>query len=154
MPKKERTAKSNGDKGKHAEKSGVKELVELGKTKGYVTYDDVNELLDEDITEEAEIEDVLITLREYQVEVRDEVQEAEPAAAPAARRRRAEGEAAEESESSSSSSADDGGTDYVRMYMRDMGSVPLLTREGEVAIAMRIEEGENAVFDHALVLGS
>src|SRR6185503_15074434 len=66
-------------------------------------------------------------------------------AAPATRRRRAEGEAAEESEAPS----DDGGTDYVRMYMRDMGAVPLLTREGEVAIAMRIEEGENAVFDHA-----
>jgi len=127
--------------GKAAEKSGVRELVELSKTKGYVTYDDVNELLDEEITEEADIEDVLLTLREYHVEVRDE---GEPATPVPGRRRRPEGEATEESET-----ADDGGTDYVRMYMRDMGAVPLLTREGEVAIAMRIEEGEDAVFDHA-----
>jgi len=97
--------------------SGVRELVELSKTKGYVTYDDVNELLDEDVTEEADIEDVLLTLREYHVEVRDE---AEPAAPEPGRRRRPEGEAAEEADSSPSSSSEDGGTDYVRMYMRDM----------------------------------
>jgi RNA polymerase primary sigma factor len=146
MPKKEKASKAedeNRKPAKGAEKSGVRELVELGKTKGYVTYDDVNELLDEEVTEESEIEDVLLTLREYHVEVRDE---AEPPAEQAGRRRRPEGEAAEASQEHE---AEDGGTDYVRMYMRDMGAVPLLTREGEVAIAMRIEQGENAVFDHA-----
>ena len=147
MSKKEKASKDEETPrlGKAAEKNGVRELVELSKTKGYVTYDDVNELLDEDVTEEADIEDVLVTLREYHVEVRDE---AEPAAPEPGRRRRPEGEAAEESESPAPVS-DDGGTDYVRIYMRDMGAVPLLTREGEVAIAMRIEEGENAVFAHA-----
>ena len=52
-----------------AEIGGVKELVKLGKEKGYVTYDDVNELLDDDVTEESDIEDVLVTLRESHVEV-------------------------------------------------------------------------------------
>ena len=148
MSKKEKASKDDETPklGKAGEKSGVRELVELSKTKGYVTYDDVNELLDEDVTEEADIEDVLLTLREYHVEVRDE---GEPAAPEPGRRRRPEGEAAEEAEPSSSAPSEDGGTDYVRMYMRDMGAVPLLTREGEVAIAMRIEQGEDAVFAHA-----
>jgi RNA polymerase primary sigma factor len=147
MSKKEKASKDEDtSKLGKAEKSGVRELVELGKAKGYVTYDDVNELLDEDVTEEADIEDVLLTLREYHVEVRDE---AEPPTPEPGRRRRPEGEAAEEAEAPASSSPEDGGTDYVRMYMRDMGAVPLLTREGEVTIAMRIEEGEDAVFAHA-----
>jgi RNA polymerase primary sigma factor len=146
MPRKEKASKldePSSAAAKGGEKNGVRELVELGKSKGYVTYDDVNELLDEDVTDEGDIEDVLLTLREYHVEVRDDN---EPAAQPTPRRPRAEGESAgEETEAAT----DEGGTDYVRMYMRDMGAVPLLTREGEVAIAMRIEEGEDAVFDHA-----
>ncbi len=123
-----------------ADIAGVKELVQLGKTKGYVTYDDVNELLDDAVTEEGDIEDVLITLRESHVEVReDEAPVADPL--PKVRRKpRA---------ASSDDDREDGGTDYVRMYMRDMGAVPLLTREGEVEIAKRIEAGENEVFEHA-----
>ena len=151
MPKKSTQAKEESErkkKGGGSEKSGVKELVELGKTKGFVTYDDVNELLDEDVTEEGDIEDVLLTLREYHVEVREDAET--PAQPAAARRRRADIESADEPASASTpSSSDEGGTDYVRMYMRDMGAVALLTREGEVAIAKRIEEGEEAVFDHA-----
>ncbi len=124
-----------------ADIAGVKELVELGKTKGYVTYDDVNELLDDAITEEGDIEDVLITLRESHVEVRED--EA-PVADPLPKVRRKSRAAA-----SADDDREDGGADYVRMYMRDMGAVPLLTREGEVEIAKRIEAGENEVFDHA-----
>jgi len=122
---------------------GVRELVELGKTKGYVTYDDVNELLDEGVTDEGDIEEVLSTLRESKVEVREENAAAAATEPPAPTpRRRAARETTTKSE-------DEGGTDYVRMYMRDMGSVPLLSREGEVAIAVRIEDGENEVFDYA-----
>jgi RNA polymerase primary sigma factor len=128
--------------------AGVEKLVKLGKSKGYVTYDDVNELLDEGITEENEIEDVLHTLKERQVEVRDNEEpavEVEPVRRRTTRRRKT----AESEGNSAQSGSEEGGTDYVRMYMRDMGAVPLLNREGEVAIAKRIEEGENEVFDLA-----
>jgi len=121
------------------EVSGVAELIKLGKSKGYVTYDDVNEMLDDDVTEEAEIEDVLTTLRESHVEIREEGDAAAEAATAARRKAPATGR---------EDTADaEGGADYVRMYMRDMGAVPLLDREGEVVIAKRIEQGELEVFD-------
>jgi len=126
------------------EVAGVEELIKLGKSKGYVTYDDVNELLDDDVTEESEIEDVLTTLRESHVEIREEG-DAAAEAASAARRQSTRADRGESADS-------EGGADYVRMYMRDMGAVPLLDREGEVAIAKRIEQGEMEVFD--LVFGS
>jgi RNA polymerase primary sigma factor len=123
-----------------AEIAGVEELVTLGKKKGFVTYDDVNELLDDDVTDGGDIDDVLHALRDRKVEVRDEnapeVPEPKPATRKAATARRTDTKA-----------TDEGGVDYVRMYMRDMGAVPLLTREGEVEIAKRIEEGEMRVFD-------
>jgi RNA polymerase primary sigma factor len=121
------------------EVSGVAELIKLGKSKGYVTYDDVNEMLDDDVTEESEIEDVLTTLRESHVEIREEGDAAAEAATAA--RRKAPATGREETADA------EGGADYVRMYMRDMGAVPLLDREGEVAIAKRIEQGEQEVFD-------
>jgi RNA polymerase primary sigma factor len=134
----ERKAKT-GKARETQELSGVEELIKLGKSKGYVTYDDVNELLDDDVTEESEIEDVLTTLRESHVEIREEGD----AAAEAAAATRRQAPAAGRGESTDT----DGGADYVRMYMRDMGAVPLLDREGEVAIAKRIEQGEAEVFD-------
>ena len=141
-------AAQNGTASEAKPTAGVEKLVKLGKSKGYVTYDDVNELLDEGITEENEIEDVLHTLKERQVEVRDNEEpavEVEPARRRTTRRRKA----GDSEGNSSQSGSEEGGTDYVRMYMRDMGAVPLLNREGEVAIAKRIEEGENEVFDLA-----
>ena len=136
--------KSKPSKGKDShEIGGVEELIKLGKAKGYVTYDEVNELLDDDVTDESDIEDVLTTLRESHVEVREEVEVTPEANAP----RRTPQPAGRESETEA-----EGGADYVRMYMRDMGAVPLLDREGEVTIAKRIEAGEMEVFD--LVFGS
>ncbi len=141
-------AAQNGAAPEEKPAAGVEKLVKLGKSKGYVTYDDVNELLDEGITEENEIEDVLHTLKERQVEVRDNEEpavEVEPVRRRTTRRRKT----GESEGNSAQSGSEEGGTDYVRMYMRDMGAVPLLNREGEVAIAKRIEEGENEVFDLA-----
>src|SRR6185369_17490256 len=92
---------------------GVRELLELGKTKGYVTLDDVHEALDPEMVEQDEILSVLAALREGHIEVRD-------GTATAAK---AEGaEPAEEREFETSDSV----ADYVRIYMRDMGAVPLL----------------------------
>ena len=138
----EKKSKPSKAKDSH-EIGGVEELIKLGKAKGYVTYDEVNELLDDDVTDESDIEDVLTTLRESHVEVREEVEVTPDVTAP----RRTAQPAGRESETDA-----EGGADYVRMYMRDMGAVPLLDREGEVTIAKRIESGENEVFD--LVFGS
>ncbi len=121
---------------------GFEELVKLGKDKGFVTYDEINEFLEDGVTDQADIEEVFAALRENKVELREDA-DAEPKAKapPKARTATRTREAADDSE------VEDRGVDYVRMYMRDMGSVQLLSREGEVAIAMRIEEGEGHVFD-------
>ncbi len=119
--------------GEDEEISGVRELLELGKSKGYVTLDDVHEALDPEMVEQEDILGVLATLREGHVEVRDGV--ARTAKADVA-------EPADEREFETSESV----ADYVRIYMRDMGAVPLLSREGEVTIARRIEEAEQRVF--------
>ena len=127
-------------KGAQEEVSAVEQLVQLGKEKGYVTFKDINASLDDDVIDEGEIEDVLSTLKDSQVEVRDDSDDAPSAPVKATTRRTTKTKRATES-------TDEGGADYVRMYMRDMGAVPLLNREGEVAIAKRIEEGEEEVFD-------
>ncbi|HEY2773089.1 MAG TPA: RNA polymerase sigma factor RpoD [Candidatus Binatia bacterium] len=122
--------------GDEDDSSGVRELLELGKSKGYVTLDDVHEALDPELVEQDEIMGVLAALREGHIEVRD--------GGPAAQKAEA-AEAADEREFETSESV----ADYVRIYMRDMGAVPLLSREGEVTIARRIEEAELRVFSLA-----
>jgi RNA polymerase primary sigma factor len=119
--------------GDDEEVSGVRELLELGKTKGYVTLDDVHEALDPEMVEQEDILGVLTLLREGHVEVRE-------GGATAAKAEAAE--VADEREFETSDSV----ADYVRIYMRDMGAVPLLSREGEVTIAKRIEDAEIRVF--------
>ncbi|HYC55021.1 MAG TPA: RNA polymerase sigma factor RpoD [Candidatus Binatia bacterium] len=117
------------------EVAGVRELLELGKTKGFVTLDEVNDVLDPEVVDQEDIESVLSALKEGHVEVRadaDVLPKVEPSvAAPAEEREVVEA---------------DHVADYVRMYMRDMGVVPLLSREGEVVIAKRIEDAELRVF--------
>ena len=116
---------------------GVKALLELGKHKGFVTLEDVDDLLDPTIVEQEDIEEVLTVLGDEKVEVRGEAEAPskdggdEAGAVP---EQRAAGEV-------------DQVADYVRMYMRDMGAVPLLSREGEVVIAKRIEAAELCVFE-------
>jgi RNA polymerase primary sigma factor len=118
----------------------VMELIALGKQKGYLLYDEVNDLLPADVQNSEEIEDILATIGTAGIEVVDETPKAAGIEHP-------EG------------GGDDGGDDEfelplgllektndpVRMYLREMGTVPLLTREGEVEIAKRIERGQNAV---------
>src|SRR5574339_312915 len=83
----------------------VRQLINIGKEKGYLLYDEVNELLPSEITSSDELDDLVNTFGSAGIEV----------------------------------------IDSVRMYLREMGTVPLLTREGEVEIARRIERGKLAV---------
>ena len=120
----------------------VRQLITIGKEKGYLLYDEVNELLPSEITSSDELDDLFNTFGSAGIEVidsdqkylRDDVKPID---------RTAEG--AEELELDLTPGALDKTNDPVRMYLREMGTVPLLTREGEVEIARRIERGKLAV---------
>src|SRR6516162_1997816 len=118
----------------------VRQLISIGKEKGYLLYDEVNELLPADITSSDELDDLFSTFGSAGIEVVD-----------SEKTYREEklldrtGEGAEELELDLTPGALDKTNDPVRMYLREMGTVPLLTREGEVEIARRIERGKLAV---------
>src|SRR6187431_850107 len=118
----------------------VRQLISIGKEKGYLLYDEVNELLPADITSSDELDDLFSTFGSAGIEVVDsEKTYREDKLLDRT------GEGAEELELDLTPGALDKTNDPVRMYLREMGTVPLLTREGEVAIAKRIERGKLAV---------
>ncbi|MBS3934662.1 MAG: RNA polymerase sigma factor RpoD, partial [Sulfuritalea sp.] len=125
-------------------RSRLKTLITLGKERGYLTYAEINDHLPDDIVDAEQIESIISTFNDMGIQVFDqapapeEILLAEQAAAPVDA-----AEAEEEAEQALSSVDAEFGrtTDPVRMYMREMGTVELLTREGEIEIAKRIEEG-------------
>jgi RNA polymerase primary sigma factor len=132
------------------ERSEVKALMERGREKGFLTYDEVNDALPSDIGSD-QIDDVMSMFGEHDIEVVDGAEKKMKLPDKPPEPEEKEAEKAEEKEEE-----DDAGygksNDPVRMYLRKMGSVSLLTREGEVEIAKRIEEGEKEVL--AAVLSS
>src|SRR3989440_357005 len=119
----------------------VRQLVNIGKEKGYLLYDEINELLPAEITSPDELDDLFNTFGSAGIEVIDSDQKY--LRDDKVIDRTAEG--AEELELDLTPGALDKTNDPVRMYLREMGTVPLLTREGEVEIARRIERGKLAV---------
>src|SRR5437867_11757372 len=119
----------------------VRQLISIGKEKGYLLYDEVNELLPSEITSSDELDDLFNTFGSAGIEVIDSDQKY--MRDEKVLDRTAEG--AEELELDLTPGALDKTNDPVRMYLREMGTVPLLTREGEVEIARRIERGKLAV---------
>src|SRR5437764_11713381 len=119
----------------------VRQLISIGKEKGYLLYDEVNELLPTEITSSEELDDLFNTFGSAVTEVIDSDQKYARDEKPIDRT----GEGAEEIELDLTPGALDKTNDPVRMYLREMGTVPLLTREGEVEIARRIERGKLAV---------
>jgi RNA polymerase primary sigma factor len=113
----------------------VRQLISIGKEKGYLLYDEVNDLLRSDITSPDELDDLFNTFGTAGIEVVDSEQ----------KYREDKQEAGDELELDLTPGALDKTNDPVRMYLREMGTVPLLTREGEVEIAKRIERGKRAV---------
>jgi RNA polymerase primary sigma factor len=117
----------------------VRQLINIGKEKGYLLYDEVNELLPADITSSEELDDLFSTFGNAGIEVID---------AESAKYREdklLDRPDADEVELDLTPGALDKTNDPVRMYLREMGTVPLLTREGEVEIAKRIERGKLTV---------
>ena len=118
----------------------VRQLIEIGKEKGYLLYDEVNELLPPDITTSDELDELFTAFGNAGIEVVDSEQKYRE---NKALDRRSEG--SDDIELDLTPSAIDKTNDPVRMYLREMGTVPLLTREGEVEIAKRIERGKLSI---------
>ena len=127
-----------------ARRTRLKNLIKLGKERGFLTYAEINDHLPDDMVDAEQIESIISTFNDMGIQVYDEapdadallISESAPAGVP-------DEDAEEEAEAALSTVDPEFGrtTDPVRMYMREMGSVELLTREGEIEIAKRIEDG-------------
>ena len=120
----------------------VKRLIARGKERGYITFDELNTVLPPEHNSSEQIEDVMANFNEMGIQVveAEEAEEGEPAPAKVEKAEEAE----EEEQTGNIDEASLGRTDDpVRMYLREMGSVELLSREGEIAIAKRIEAGRD-----------
>ncbi|MBZ5502618.1 MAG: RNA polymerase sigma factor RpoD [Acidobacteriia bacterium] len=124
----------------------VRQLIAMGKERGYLLYDEVNDILPPEVHSSEEIDDLLSTFERYGIDVYEDLSSAKAALAAADAAETPEvvkEEAAhEDSELDLTPGTLEKTNDPVRMYLREMGTVPLLTREGEVAIAKRIERGQ------------
>src|SRR6202020_316001 len=121
--------------------AAVKRLVARGKERGYITFDELNQILPPDQNSSEQIEDVMANFSEMGIQV-VEGEETEDGDAPVAKVEKTEEAEGEEEQTGNVDEASLGRTDDpVRMYLREMGSVELLSREGEIAIAKRIEAG-------------
>jgi RNA polymerase primary sigma factor len=129
------------------QQSEIKKLITKGKEQGYLTYAEVNDHLPDDVVDPEQIEDIITMINDMGIEVHEEAPDAEALLLTEAAATVADDETATEEAVAVLTAVEETGrtTDPVRMYMREMGTVELLTREGEIAIAKRIEEGLNQV---------
>ena len=118
----------------------VRQLIEIGREKGYLLYDEVNDLLPANITRSDALDELFTAFGHAGIEVVDSEQKYRERKLLDRR-----GEGSDDIELDLTPSAIDKTNDPVRMYLRQMGTVPLLTREGEVEIAKRIERGKLSV---------
>ena len=127
---------------KRGKSSDVKMLISMGKEKGYLTYDEVNDILPPDVVSPEHIDDLMVLFGEMDIELVDTDQGESGVEIVKVDDK----ELLEEEKALSLRETGGGHTDDpVRMYLREMGSIPLLTREGEVEIAKRIEEAQNQI---------
>jgi RNA polymerase primary sigma factor len=140
MSKKKKEPGAGGIEDRHEE---VRQLLQMGKERGYLAYDEISELLPDDISSSPDdIEEVFSLFEAHGIELVDaetKEQLTRPDG-PTARKRKEE-----ETKQETPAHLLEKTNDPVRMYLREMGTVPLLTREGEVSIARRIERGERRV---------
>ena len=123
----------------------VRQLVTLGKERGYLLFAEVNDILPPEVHSPEEIDNLLSTLETYRIEIYEDVSAAKAAleaAEPLEPEVKEEGALGDEVELDLTPGLLEKTTDPVRIYLREMGAVPLLTREGEVVLAKRIERGQ------------
>ena len=111
----------------------IQGLISVGKERGYVTYEEMNNVLPTHLVSSDQLDDVMIMFNKMDIEVVNQVKAA-----------RKKGNMPEEAPAEKKGNTGRS-SDPVRVYLRKMGTVPLLSREGEIEIAKRIEEGENIV---------
>ena len=128
------------------QQSQLKQLIAKGKEQGFLTYAEVNDHLPDGIVEPEQIEDIIRMINDMGIQVHESAPDADDQVMSDSAVS-ADEDAAEEAAAALASVDSDFGrtTDPVRMYMREMGTVELLTRQGELKIAKRIEEGQNQV---------
>ena len=126
-----------------SQQSQLKLLIARGKEQGYLTYAEVNDHLPPDIVDPDQVEDIISMINELGIQVFEVAPEAD--ALLMNENAATDEDAADEAAAALASVESELGrtTDPVRMYMREMGTVELLTREGEIVIAKRIEEGRS-----------
>ena len=118
--------------------SGLRELIEKGREQGYITFADINDYLPDEVSDPDQLDEVIQIINDLGLQVLEEAPEEGSNFSSASQNTP---EAPTENEMGTIESEVGRTTDPVRLYMREMGSVDLLTREGEIAIAKRIEEG-------------
>jgi RNA polymerase primary sigma factor len=119
----------------HKYEDDIQKLIDTGKEKGYLTYGEVNDLIPNDLNSPDDLDDLITTIGTQGIDLLDE-------GSPKFGGGYEEGEEGEDVELDLTPGALEKTNDPVRMYLREMGTVPLLTREGEVEIAKRIERGQ------------
>ena len=138
------------DSGALSDRKEVKALMDQGREKGFLTYDEINDALPQDIVSSDQIDDVMSMFGEHDIEIVDSANKSlklpEPKPTVVEEHKPEE----EDKEDEDYEAGYGKSNDPVRMYLRKMGSVSLLTREGEVEIAKRIEEGEKEVLTSVL----
>ncbi|MEX1265305.1 MAG: RNA polymerase sigma factor region1.1 domain-containing protein, partial [Woeseia sp.] len=135
--------------GSNKQAQQLKDLIARGKEQGFLTYAEVNDHLPNDIVDPEQIEDIVNMINDMGIAVHEKAPDAESILLSDAAVSN-DDDAAEEAEAALASVDAEFGrtTDPVRMYMREMGTVELLTRQGEIEIAKRIEDGLNQVKYH------
>jgi RNA polymerase primary sigma factor len=142
---------------KNRDRKEVQQLIEMGKSKGFLTYEEVNDALPADMAAPDQMEDVLGALGDEDIEIVDAATQVKIAPKRIVEEQHEQKTSREREQSPTAAKTEeeiDGyhskSNDPVRMYLRKMGSVSLLTREGEVEIAKRIETGEHMVLSAIL----
>jgi RNA polymerase primary sigma factor len=127
----------------------LKKLIDTGKDKGYITYEELNDDLPEDVVSSEYIDDLMMMFQELDIMVIDEASKEEIEKSKKLKKKQKK---AQEKENYRAQISDTGArvSDPVKMYLKEMGCISLLTREGEVEIAKRIEAGENEALDTLL----
>jgi len=147
------TSTTTADKGKtpqvKVDIKEVKALINAGKEKGFLTFEEVNDALPPTLVSSEQLDDVLTMFDDMDIEIVDSEEEGKGIKQKAQVAKQAKEEEEAEELATAALEAEYAGrtTDPVRMYLRKMGQVPLLTREGEVEIAKRIEQGQDEMFN-------
>jgi RNA polymerase primary sigma factor len=129
---------------KSVDHSEINRLITEGKERGYLTYGEINDALPPNVVAPGQIDDLIHLFGENEIHIVDSVKKGEKLISEQEKKQKG-GDTSDNNESSASRSENISIDDPVRMYLREMGTISLLTREGEVRIAKKIEAGENEV---------